>query len=343
VFLISSGDALQQPPSERDVRAVRTATVEPAPERRPWRAHGAIRAADHAHLSFTQGGRLLERTADVGDAVRAGDVVARIDPSPVAHQLRAAEASLAATGARLEQVRRDHARADVLSARGATSVGHAEQVETELVALEASERAAQAQLGEARRSMRETVLRAPFDGVVTAVHREVGEMAAPGAPILSLSGEGAREVEVAAPESLAAAIAIGDDVEASFPLLDRPPIAGRIDRVADAAGPEGLFRIVVALAAVDVRPGSSAVVVFQARQAAPGLTVPVSAVVSPSGAHPAVLVVRDGAARRVPVEVGELRGDRVEVRGMLEAGEAVIVAGTVGLLDGTPVSVEQGP
>ena len=134
-------------------------------------------------VSFSVPGRISTTAVEVGQKVKSGDTLARLDNEQFLNALAAAEAKLAELQARTAQTRRDHARVVRLVAEHAATTQQLEQIAASRQALEAGTAAAQAQVTEARRQVRETHMKAPFDGTVTAVFSEPGEWVGPGQPV----------------------------------------------------------------------------------------------------------------------------------------------------------------
>ncbi len=335
--------------ADRGVKRVRVAEVEAATERRELRFSGTTRAARHSRLSFSLGGRLVERPVEVGDRVARGEVLARLDDREVRNAVATARGVLAEVRARRAQAERDLARVRRLVEAKAATEEELEKTRAGLDAMTAAEETARARLDEAERLLGETRLAAPYDGSVTEVRFEPGEYAGPGRPVVVLSGDGDLELEVEVPESVVPHVEEGREVEVIVPLLGRT-VTGEIDSVGrTAAGPGRLFPVVATL------PEASGVVVGATAELAltlesdDALAVPVEAVVNPGGRRPALfrVVEADGAARveKVHLEVGTLLGERVTVRaedsGRLAPGDRVVVGGQRGLLDGEDVEIEE--
>ncbi len=335
--------------SESGWKRVKVAAVEAAREHRELRFSGVTRAARRARLAFAIGGRVTARPVGIGDRVREGQLLARLDDRELRNAVDSARAALAELRARRVQSERDRDRARQLAAAKATTREELEHVGAALDALVAAEASASARLRESERLLGEARLQAPFAGTVTEVLLESGEFALAGRPVVILSGDGAVEIEVEVPESMISAVAAGDEVTVALPVLGRAPATGRIKSVGrTAAGPGRLFPIVATLAA-DERVASGMTAELVLRLALDdGLTLPVEAVVNPGGRRSSVFrLVRDpgddgatGRVEKVPVTVEGLVGDRVIVRGELGAGELVVVGGQRGLLDGERVEVE---
>lgn len=320
-------------------KKVRVASVETSSDPRELRFSGVTRSAQRARLSFSIGARLESRPVEVGDVVKRGQVLARVDGLEVKNGLATAQAALAEARARRSQLERDVQRVESLVAVKAATPEELEKTQAGLESLRATEEAASSRVREMERLLGETGLRAPYDGTVTEVLAEPGEFVGPGRPIVTLSGEGDTEVQIEVPESLLPELVPGAVVPVRVAMLGRE-VAGQIRSLGrSAAGPGQLFPVVVALdKAAGVPAGATAELGFRVGENA-ALSVPVGAVVDPGGRRPAVFKVDGEVVRKVQVEVGSLIGNRVTVRGGLVVGDRVVVGGQRGLLDGDGVEV----
>lgn len=320
-------------------RTVEVGTVESASSSRELRLPGVTRAVQRATLSFAIPARLATRSVEVGDPVVRGQVLATLDDREYRLAANAAAAALAELEARLDQARRDLDRTERLAAARAATTEEVEQVRTAAAALTAARDAAAARQAETGRLRDESVLRAPFDATVTAVHLEPGEWASPGHPVVELSGRNGLEVEVEAPESVRSRIVRGAHVAVSLPFLGTTA-RGRVASVADAAtATGGLFPVRVTLEpSPGLVAGVAAEVVFDL-EATTSLTVPLRAVIDPGSGRPTVFRIADGRAHRVEIVPGRLIGDRLTVGGDVTAGDVVAVSGHTSLADNDPVEV----
>lgn len=325
--------------AERAPRRVELAAVEDAAASRSIRLAGVTRAVERAQLSFSIPARLATRGVEIGDRVRASQLLASLDGREYRLAEQAAAASLAELEVRLEQARREEVRTRTLAALEAATAEELEQRIAAVSALAAAADAAAARLAETRRLIAESTLEAPFAGTVTAVHLEPGEWVAPGRPVVELAGNGAVEVSVEVPESSWARIAVGQPVSVDLPFVGLE-LEGRITSIASVSmGPGGLFPTEVQ---IEPRPGLAAglaAVVVLPLAAESALTVPLKAVLNPGSSSPSVFRIVDGRAERVAVRPGQLLGDRIVVEGTLAAGDRVAVAGHTALADGDAVEV----
>ncbi|MEL6546085.1 MAG: efflux RND transporter periplasmic adaptor subunit [Myxococcota bacterium] len=319
-------------------KRVEVATVDRVESEKQLKLSGVVRAKQSAELAFTVGGRMTARSVDLGDRVRRGQVLARLDSRPFRNQLAATDAALAEVNARIAQAERDVSRAQALNDAKAVGAEELEKIENGLAVAQAKRQSLLAQRAEHARLLEESALRAPFDGTVVSVHAEAGEYANPARPVLAVSGSGELELEIEVPELYREAVAEGDEVEVELPLSSITQSKGRVLAVGAAArGPGQLFPVRIALAE-EVPAGASATVVVPVKIPARAM-VPVAAVANPGGQRPFVFRVNSTRAERVFVEVRDLLGESVSIEGELESGDAVVVAGHASLLDGDEVEV----
>jgi membrane fusion protein, multidrug efflux system len=332
------------PATEERARRVRVGAVEADTQARTVRFAGVTRAKDRAALAFTVGARLAARPVEIGDPVRAGQVLARLDARELQNATDSAAAALAEIETRLAQVERDRSRVEQLAASRAATTEEVEQVTATAAALAAARDAAATRLKESRRLLHEAVLTAPFAGTVTAVHLEPGEMVTPGRPVVEVSGDGAVEVQVGVPESLLSRLQEGQKVTVELPFARGRILTGTLHSLGRATtGPGQLFPVLLALEdSTGVAAGMTAEVLFEVGGGEKGsetVTVPLEAVINPGGRQPTVFRLEDGHAHRIEVGIEALSGERVAVRGALQVGDEVVITGQGALLDGEAVEV----
>ncbi|MEM9290985.1 MAG: efflux RND transporter periplasmic adaptor subunit [Acidobacteriota bacterium] len=345
-FLMSChSGAADQPAAEAPTpQRVQIAEVETSTADRLLRFSGTLRAASRAQLSFPLAARIAERPVEIGDEVRRGQLLARLDDREIRNNLATAEATLDEIEARQVQVDAELGRVRQLAAAKAATDQELDSAEAAASSLQASLDAASARRQEARRLLSETRMTAPYAGVVTAIHMEPGEMASPGRTVLEVSGAGNLEVEVGVPERLVPQLKEGEGVTLELPLSSQGAVQGTLRSIGRvAAGVGSLFPVVVEVPGQGtVAAGMTAEVLLPAHSDAQ-LTVPLAAVLNPGGSRPSVFQLVDAPegprVRKVAVEVDRLVNGRVAVSGELDSQQPVVVAGHSGLLDGQAVEV----
>lgn len=301
------------------------------------RLPGVVRAAQRAQPAFLHAGHLVERFVARGEQVLAGQRLASLQNPALAPALAGAEAQVRELDEQLVQLEADYRRARELRERG---LGSEEELDRALARLKAARQArarALAGVTEAREQLADAVLRAPFDATVSDLLVEPGDFVRAGQPVLALAGRTGLEVELSLPEGLRRQLQIGDVVQITA-LASGQRTAGRI-RELGLARDGRLAPAVVALEDADSWEPGVSVQITLSRASASALTVPLAAIVDPGTGRTRVYRVVDNRAVLTRVEAGRLLGARVEVRGELNAGDSVVVAGHQQLLDGDVLEI----
>ena len=327
-------------PPAPQVRPVRTVTVEHRAEGETVSLTGHVRARDQGSLAFRIDGRVVERPVNVGDAVRAGQAIARLDPLNQENMLRSAQANLSAAEAVLTQARQTFWRQQELLRQGWTPRARFDDAQQALQTAEAQVSSTQAQLRIAQDHLGYTVLRADAAGSITATGAEAGEVVRAGQMIAQLAQEGGRDAVFDVPEGLirtaprdpVVQITLGDD--------PRITATGRLRELSPQADPvTRTFQVKVGV--VDppeaMRLGST--VTGRIQLAAPaGVQLPASALTE-AGGRPAVWVFdpASGSVTLRSVDVTRYDPASVVISQGLQAGEVVVTAGSHVLRPGQKV------
>jgi RND family efflux transporter MFP subunit len=300
--------------------------------------HGITRSVDEGQLGFVTSGRLLHVRVQPGDVVEAGQVLAELDATATRARLAAVDAQIVRSGAARDLAASDRLRGEALASTASLSEADLDGLATADLAASAAVDAFQAQRSELRWLLRENTLRAPYSGSIAATYADAGEVVSAGRPVVSLRATNALEVRVSVPEAWVADVSVGDGVDLRFPLAGVPSRRGQIMRLSDAADVGGLFPAIITVEGSDLRAGFTTEVVLPPIDV-DALSVPAAALVSPSGERTRVRLVRDERIIEVDVEVVGASADGLIVEGPLTAGDAVVVVGHAGLVDGDTVRV----
>lgn len=334
----NSGDA---PESANQVVSVRVSEVTEGKGREmPLRFSGIVRSTRRATLTFQVSGTLKERTANLGQTVATGDVLARVYNPALTPAQDSSRAKLDELMTRYDQAKREWERSSRLHERGVVSEQNLEQIAARRDSLKASVATAKASLAEATQMLRESTLRAPFGGRVEALLVEKDEFVAAGQPVMRLSSPESKEVEIRVPAYLLANILLDQQLTV-WPVQNRneAPATGSVVEIAQAGAIRGeLHPVLVSLPANTLETGEPVEVgITPVRKAA--ITVPLLSVIRDAEGM-AVFRVRDGVAERVLIKVERVVGERVVVRaGKLKPGDQVVYAGMTRLVDGDAVEV----
>lgn len=288
------------------------------------------------------GGSVTQLRVDDGQAVKRGQVLARIDDASLRDAYISARAALRSAEATAELARRNADRARRLNAAGAVADREVEDAETNATTTEGQVADAKARLASAEKQLDKTVLRAPFDGVVANVTVSEGDVVQSGAELLSVLDPTTLRLEASVPAEDIAAVTPGTPVQFTVSGFENRHFTGEVERVSPAVDPATRqVRVIVSLA----NTGRSLVAgLFAdgrvATERRPGIVVP-RAAIDDRGIRPQVVRLKGGRVERVEVETGlqDRASERVEVRRGLAAGDTVLLGGAAGLPPGTPATV----
>jgi RND family efflux transporter MFP subunit len=336
-----AGCGREAPPTRvADVRPVRAEQVRATAVAGAMRYAGDVRARHESELAFRVGGRIVARQVEVGSAVRAGQVIATLDAADYALAVAATESQLAAARADAGLAEADLKRYTQLRAQNFISEAELDRRRALAESAAARVRQLAAELARQGNQRAYTRLVAPWDGVVTAIRAEPGQVVAAGQAVAQVARSGEVDAAVSVPENALDALRGARALGIRLWSVPGKVYRGRLRELAPAADPVTrtyAARIAFVAPDADVKLGMTAEVTLDGAQDAV-LTLPQTALFSIDGA-PEVWVV-DPATHRVAaraLRVGELAGDRVVIVSGLSAGEWVVTAGAHKLVAGQTV------
>jgi RND family efflux transporter MFP subunit len=322
---------------------VRTEIVQPRGKQASVTLTGEVRARLQADLSFRVSGRVIERLADVGSQVQAGQVLALLDPAEQQADVDAAGAAVAAAESQLRVAKATFERQKSLISSGFTTRPSYDQAQEGLRTAEGAFEAAKAQLGSANEALGYTALRAEAAGVITARSVEVGQVVQAAQPVFTLAQDGDRDAVFDVYESIFFADLDGNRV--SLTLVSDPNVSasGYVKEVSPAIDAKSsTIRVKVAIqdppAAMTL---GSAVAGTAKTKAQQQIALPWTALMA-AGSRPAVWII-DPTTRTAslkPVTVGGYEAGGVVIEAGLEPGERVVIDGGKLLSAGQPVRYE---
>jgi membrane fusion protein, multidrug efflux system len=309
---------------------------------------GEVRPRQESALGFRIAGKLVERKVDLGDTVRVGQVIARLDRSDPVLAAQAAGSTLAAAEAELDLARLEATRFASLRAQNFVAQAALDARIATLKSAENRAQAARAQADTAGNQAQYADLVADFAGVVSAVVAEPGQVLAAGSPVVRVARTGPRdrEVLISLAESRVADLSKNREVRVSTWADPAKSYRGIVREIAPQADPVTrtyAARVVVVDADDAVRLGMTATVTV-AGSASGILRVPSGAIVQKDG-QPAVWVlsgdgeVKDLEARKVGVAA--FREDGAFLSGGLRPGERIVAAGAHRLQSGEKVRIAE--
>lgn len=318
--------ALPAIPLQADELPLITTAYETVPRERNF--DGIVEAERRSTVSAQVAARIEELPFDVDDFVERGDIIVRFRNQAAAAELRQAEAAALEAGARLEESRSNHERIRQLFQQERISTADMDRVTADLQSAQARVDAAQGALLGAQERYENTVVRAPFAGIVVERHVELGEMATVGAPLMTgLSLEHLRVV-VDVPQHDIGALRGGGEAWVDLPdgsSLEAESI--RIFPFADANTHTFRIRLGLAEGEHGIYPGMWVKVRFMSGEEQ-ALPVPATAIVRRSELTAVYVVHEDGTPRLRQIRLGrELPDGRFSVLAGLNPGERVVTDG----------------
>jgi len=328
------------------VRAVRTLTVAAQSAGGSYEYAGEVRARTESRLSFRVGGKMLRRAVDLGDSVKAGQVLAQLDPQDLRLGQDASRAAVAVAQAGFDQNAADFKRYKELHDQGFIGGAELERRESALKTARAQLEQAKAQSSVQGNQAAYSTLLADASGVVTAVDLEPGMVAAAGTPVLRLAHDGPRDVVFAVPEDKVGVVKALATQPGRFKVrlwgAAGEPLVATIREISAAADPVTRTFLVKAdignASASGIRLGQTASVLMELPQT-PGVTkLPLSALREEQGRSSVWLV--DSKAMTVSSQAVKLAGadgNEAVISSGLAPGQIVVTAGVHVLSPGQKV------
>ena len=285
-----------------------------------------LEARGEAQVVAKTSGIALAVLADVGQQVRAGEVLVRIDRDRATLQVAQSEAQV-------RKLEANYRRATQLAAQQLVSANDVDQLRYDLENARAAYRLARLELSYG-------AVTAPISGVVAARNIKPGNLVQINTPIFTIVDNSRLEATLNAPEREIEVLKAGQAVQLAVDALPGKTFEGRIDRVSPVVDSgSGTFRVICAFDGGGLlQPGMFGRIRINYDQRADALAIPRTALLD-DGSAPAVFTVRGGKAVRTELKLGYIDGEWVEVRDGLREGDPVVVAGKAALREGSAVQV----
>ncbi len=304
---------------------------------------GDVRARYETILSFRVSGKLLARHVDVGDRVRKGQVLARLDQNDSRLAVQDLQAQLASAVANRDFLQDDVARYHELLTQNVVSPPEFDRHQTAYTTARERAAALEAQLGHAINQLAYAELSADRDGVVTALEVERGQVVSAGQAVIKLAQLDEKEIHFDVPEHRLAELTRRPAVTITLWADHERRLKGQIREIASAADPASrTYRVKATLLEHQeaAQLGMTATVWVPSNMPS-RMTVPLSSVFTPQNkpGQPHVWLVDEqtGTVRSVPVQIGEpLDGEHIAVTG-LASGQLLVSAGVQRLAEGQAV------
>jgi len=297
-------------------------------------------------------GKVAKIYVKEGDRVKRGQVLAELDTRAARLQLQQAEAGLAVAQANFNSASKDWERMQELHQKGTVSPQQYEKVQLAYEAAKAQLQQAKAMLDLAKHQLEVSVMKAPFDGVITGKNINEGEYINPamsgmgpkGLSVVTLMDLSRVKIKVNVSERDMGKIHIGQKAKIAVDSYPGRTFLGRVSNINPAADPmTRSFAVEVAVPnpRMELRAGMFARVEIITAERKDVLLIPLDSVISEEGSD-YVYVVQRGKAFRRPVKLGLRQEPWAELVSGLEEGEEIVIVGKEMLRDGADVAVEGG-
>ncbi len=310
-------------------------------ESQPIAVYGLVQPARQAFVSSRVVGPVVSAVVAAGDRVRKGDMLVRIAPQTIDGQVSQAKGALAQAQAALSLADKNFQRFDRLHATGAASDVELDMARMQHEQAQGAVEQAEGAVQSASSVAGDADVRAPFDARIVNRMVEVGDLAAPGRPLVQVESLSGSTIWLTVREADIRRVHVGQVLDISFDnRSDLGSVPGSVQEIVPSADPAThTFIVKAGLGNAEVLSGISG------RSSLPGdgsdlLVIPTGAVHHRGGLELVVVRGQDGTARTRAVTTGRnLPDGRIEVLSGLDEGDPIVVDATGPLADGTPVEV----
>ena len=334
------------------IRSIRWIKVAETSTRQVRMISGTTKPVDQTALSFAVAGTVETVEVKLGEQVKKGQVLAELDQQPFVLGVRDAEAELSKAEARTVERRANYERYVALYESNNASKAELDEARASFDSAKSQVEAAKAKLGLARRDLRKTKLRAPFNGTISVKEIEPFVEVPVGRAVFGLDGEESGfEVSAAVPDSVLISLSLGDEADVVFPTLNNRKVRGVITELGSRSRTASTYPVTVQLQEQfpELRSGMSVEVAFEfipesetGEPIVTGLLVPIEAFLVGAEKTHFVFVYdeKSSTVKKTQIKTLNLRENDVIVEpGALKAGDIIATAGAAFLSDGQKVNL----
>jgi membrane fusion protein, multidrug efflux system len=303
---------------------------------------GELKPEREATLRAEVGGSMVDVSILEAQAVKKGTVLGRIETRTLEDARLSAASAVRSAENQLAVARREAERTEKLSSAGALAARDVDVAHNSVAAAEAQVADAKSRLAAAERSLGDTLIRAPFAGIVSKRTVNVGDVVSPGTELFIIIDPSSMRLEGSVPSDDLKTLRVGAVVVFTVRGYDAP-FQGRIERIAPQA--DAATRQVPIYVSIPNEGGRLLAGLFAegrvVSQSAAGLVVPLNAVNTSDASMPWVLRVASGKAEKVSVSLGlrDPRSERVQIASGLSQGDTLLRGAAQGITPGTRVEV----
>ncbi|MBB3658301.1 RND family efflux transporter MFP subunit [Rhizobium sp. BK650] len=313
------------------IRPVKVVEIAKAGDTRTLNYSGSVRARTEMNLGFRVNGKITERLVDIGERVKPGDILARMDSTDYQLAVKTAEANLAAAEKAVETADIANRRAEQLFDKNIAPKSQVEQASLSRDQAISARDAAASALDQAKNQVSYTELKADHNGIVTTINADVGQVVGSGTPVVTVAVDGEKEVQIAVPENDIAQFKPGKTVKAGFWADSKLVLDGTVREVSGSADQQSrTFAVRVSLPNDPrVLLGMTATIEAAVGNSDTYASIPLSALAQKDGKQVVWTVDRSTETVHVRgIEVADFTGDGVRIAKGLDSGDLVVAAGT---------------
>jgi membrane fusion protein, multidrug efflux system len=343
VFLTTLAACSKKEAPQEPLRSVKLLTVAGTDLNIMGDYSGEVRAQVESRLGFQVAGKLVQRPAEQGQRVTAGQLLALIDAKDYQLSAQAAAAQVVSAQSQRDLALADFKRFEALKAQNFISGAELERREATLKAADAQLNQAKAQAQAQTNQAGYARLTASQSGVITGVDAEVGQVVSAGQPVVRLAHDGPRDAVFAVPEAMALTLKVGQKMKATL-VSTGQTLQGKVRELAASADPvTRTYAVKLALEGSERLPlgGTVNVQALQLPGSQAGVVKLPTSALRQEGAGTAVWVL-DAASMTVrsqSVQVGVVDGNEVVITSGLQPGQQVVSAGVHVLSPGQKVTI----
>ncbi|WP_262246937.1 efflux RND transporter periplasmic adaptor subunit [Parapedobacter soli] len=308
---------------------VKVATVSRQPIVLDFSANGNFAANQDLKLLSEVSGRITRILVDEGSRVRAGQVLALVDPEILTLDKQAAEDAL-------QKLKTDHERYKSSFETGGVTRAQLDEIELQL-------RNAEVRLQQANRRVADAAVKSPINGIINRRSIEVGAYLSPGTELFEIVDLSQLKLQVTANESQVVHLKVGDKVTVTSTVFPAEEFNGKVRFIAAKADNALNYPVEIVIDnnhSSELRAGMYGTANFKFPQAAPAILVPRGAFIGGVNSNQVYVMDADSTAAVRDVVAGRIFGEQVEIIKGLEEGETVITSGQINLVDGAKVAAQ---
>lgn len=359
LLLFISCSEQEKPEIEETIRPVKYGKVMMSGDVLSETFSGSAQSSKESKMSFKVGGTITRMNVNVGDVVRKGQLVAKVDQTDYSVQYqqsvannKTSETQIQSAKSQLINSKATYQRVEKLYENNSVSISEFEQAKSAYELAKASydaslaqANASEKQVESAQNQVRYSTLVAPFSGVITSVMVEENELVGSGTPIATISAMTEPEISVGIPEIYISKVKKNQKVNIEFSALANQPFTGKVYEVGFSSLGGSTYPVTVRIdrPTADIRPGMAADVRFSfnnGKNEVQKMVAPTASVGEDNNGHFVFGLEKAGdnfLVKKKKIEIGALTTAGFEIKSGLNNGELVATAGLSTLLDGMKV------